>query len=834
MPVLTSTATSPTPAHRVIQGLRFSLLCVIPGLALGCQLERFFAEDVGAGAARLTVRNAAILTKIVAGDTTCGFESEAVLQSPVIDGVVGSVGVATWTVSNCTMDFGPVSTKEQPAAGFDVGDDCNGQERRAFGKVKINAQKIVEGVITGDPTKPVIPLRADAAVITFDAEVENFQITMSASDTSVIMQKGTMTLVNEVHLAVSESLGVCGVDTSEVTFKELTVTDAVYTLDAGDSVFDVEVPSLSLTAQLGLWQDEENTIGGSIRVWDKDVDLNVDRVLDPEYDRDEFRSAYTCKDDLKMPQSYECPDLNETLANGAARLLINDIGNLVSAAVKDSRCGFASANVIGNAVVTGAVGYDGGEVAYTIDTPCIIDLPADSLLSSNCLGDTTTATGTATIKGTMRQRGRVTGDPSQPVIPTSRDAVDITFDVAFDGWAVKSGTKFFRADTGGASGRMRPRLAKDGATGACSIASPVVTFDNIAVKPGTAGVVVNDGLSMGVAFHSGEFTAQVGSKDGDENRLSGGVVVDLLGHDKVVVDVSGALDPEFDAGRAAAAFACTPNLVIPADDAACSFDPIIAENSARLTIQTAGTLASMINSNDDCGFEDTLGVLLWPSEVVGDNGDMGSMTWDVADCSVAHDSLAEFSRNCSGDTTYVEGDATFVDVGRTVRGERDKMVLDFVIDSIIPRDRNAVDINLRTVNLHEFATYSVAAGADDPAGILVIHDGTLSATVQPATANRADDTATYDVATPTARLSSVRLSGTASLYAQGKTFHYTIDDAELLATNGSFLGAENALSGSISVDGKQHTLGALALNPSYNDDAFVAAFACTENLGPAH
>ena len=84
------------------------------------------------------------------------------------------------------------------------------------------------------------------------------------------------------------------------------------------------------------------------------------------------------------------------------------------------------------------------------------------------------------------------------------------------------------------------------------------------------------------------------------------------------MDVSGALDPNYDHDDALASFACTPNLVLPASDEDCNFDAVIAANAARLTIQAAGTLASMINADDACGFEDTLGVLLFPSEVVGD------------------------------------------------------------------------------------------------------------------------------------------------------------------------------------------------------------------------
>jgi hypothetical protein len=688
-------------------------------------------------------------------------------------------------------------------------------------------------VLTGDPTTPVIPLANDAARIQYEAEVENYSVRLSSADTAATMHTGLMTFDSEIHLALSSSLGVCGIDTAEVTLKEVTVKDATYTIDSGDSEFAVDVPAMALTAQLGVWEDKENFIGGTATVWETIVDVGaLDPVLDPDYEREHFRAGYACKEDLLTPQSYECPDLSATLANGATRLVLNDIGNLVQAAVKDTRCGFASPSVVDNARITGTVGYDDGEALYNIETPCVIDMPADTFLSRNCLGAQTTGSGKAFIKGSMRQRGRLTGDPAQPVIPTSRDAVEIVFDVSFDGWSVAGDDgKTFIANNGGATGRMKPRLAKDRATGACSVPTPVVTFDNVVIKPGTSGTLLKDGLQMGVTFQEGALSAQVGAKDGSENQLTGSVVVDTLGLSGVAVEVTGALDPNYTHDTGIAAFSCAPNMVVPNSDAECSFDGVIAENAARLTIQTAGTLASMINKDDSCGFEDKFGVLIWPTEVLGDVGDPGSMTWDIADCSIDHDVLATYATDCLGGETLVDGSAAFVDVGRTVRGERSTEFL--VIDAVIPRERNAVDVSLREVRLTEFTTYAIAAGQDEPAGIMIIHEGMLSGLVQPALGNRADDTSTYDVPTPVARLSSVKLTATASLYAQGKTFHFEINDAELLATNGAFLGAENALSGSMSVNGKAYNLGNLALNPTYAPQVFDDAYTCTENLaGP--
>lgn len=820
----------PQPStHRPIplSSTRLGAALVVPLLSMvclgSCQLERLFPKDVANGAARLTVLNAGVLAKLIQDDTGCGFSSEAGITTYTVEGETGGIGVVSWTIDDCVIDFG------KPRV---ISTDCNDVTRTVGGKVTVSARRTVKGVLTGDPSTPVVPLTNDAATMHYVAELDGFSVLQSSGPNQATMHQGQLSFDAEIHLAVTASQGVCAFDTAEVTLRDVTVTDAVYTITSADRTFDVDVPTMKVNAQLGEWQGTENFIAGTATVWDTVVDVGADPVLDPKYDREEFRASYACRDDLQLPQSYECPDLSETLANGATRLLLSNVGNVMQVVVNDTTCGFASPAVLAAAQVSGAVGYDGGDALYTITEPCVIDVPVATVLSSNCQGEQIKGLGKATVTGSMRQRGRLTGDASQPVIPTSRDAVDITFDISFDGWSVSgAGGQTFIATSGGVTGQMKPRLAKDSATGACSLPTPVVEFPELVIKPGTAGFLVNDGLSMAVAFQHGTISAQVGDKDGRENHLAGDVVVDVLGARGVAVDVSGALDPNYDHDDALASFACTPNLVLPASDEDCNFDAVIAANAARLTIQAAGTLASMINADDNCGFEDTLGVLLFPSEVVGDTGDMGSMSWDIADCAINHPVVDVLATDCSGGATFVEGNASFVNVGRTVRGERDALF--FLVDSVIPRDRNAVDLALRTVELNEFSSYAIAGDSDEPDGVLVIHQGTLSAVVQPALGNRSDEPDTFDVPTPVARLSSVRLTATASLYAQGKTFHFEVNNAELLATNGPFLGAENTLSGTMVVNSKAWDLGSLSLNPAYSATAFDDTYTCTENLaGP--
>jgi len=806
------------------------LVIIVGGVVAGCPVERLFAKDVGAGVARLSVRNAAVLAKAVDDDVRCGFDSDAVKGVFVVDGDIGELGTVTWTVSDCTVDFGELHV---------VTTDCNGDERSVGGSATVSATRTVRGVITGDATTPVIPMDNSAANLRYEASVNGWQVRLSNNDSALTMREGTIAFAADVHLARSLSMSVCSIDTAELTLHSLTITDADLSLDNAGHVFDVPMPALTVNAQLGQWEAKENFIAGSVTVWDEVVslaDAEGGTVLDPDYDRETFQASYACKEDLLVPQDYACPDITDTVGDGAARLLLSDIGNAVQLAVADDRCGFASAGVVQRAQVTGEVGRDGGEVAFTITEPCAIELPASSLVSTSCTGTETRASGRALVRGTMRQRGRVTGDPTQPIVPTSRDAVEITFDVTLDGFSVTTdGTKHLTVTSGGATGRMRPRLGKDTVTGACSIPTPVVTFDGVTVKPGTEGLLKSGPLAVKVSFVGGQFDAQLNRKDGPdglaENRLDGDVTIAILGNDARAVDVSGDLDPAYDPAQAAALTACIPNLVVPTSDDECSFEDVLAQNAARLIVQSAGTLASMINSDDGCGFEDTLGVLMWPSDVQGEPGDPGSLTWDVAGCELERPADTVHGEDCVGGQTFVEGNANFVDVSRTVRGERETKF--FVIDSIVPRAAQSVDLELREVALTEFATWSITAGRDEPDGVLVIHDGVLSALVQPATGARADDPATFDVATPVARLSRVTLSGNVTLTAQGKTFHFRVDNAELTATNGRFLGRENTLDGTISVDGGLHGLAGLALNPAYSATAFEQSYTCNEALlGP--
>lgn len=810
--------------HRVI---KLTALFAVSGVAAGgCQLERMFPEDVGAGAGRLSVRNSVKLISFIDDDTNCGMASPAVMQGFRQDGELGDVGTVTWTVENCTLDFGPELVA--------VSEDCNGAKTLVRGTLVVSATKTVQGTLTGNPEKPVIPNSPDAVTFSVSASVRDYELQLTDRDSILIMQHADVEVVARIHLAQSASLGVCSIDTSEVTLDSIKVRDAVYTVNDGEGhVFDVDVPAVDVAGQLGRYGDKENYLEGSITVWDTKVDLNTDHTLDPDYDAEYFQSAFTCRDDLKMPYEYVCKPLTPMLAEGAAKLTVNNVGNLVGALVDDTRCGFASPAVVEDVEISGQIGHDGGEALYRIDSPCTLDFPIKTALGRDCMGKTTYAEGKAHLKGTMRLRGRLTGDPAQPVIPTSRDPVEITFDVTFDHFKVSDSesSKSLEVVEGSLTGRMKPRMALDSSTGACSIATSAVTFEDLSYREGAVAILRVDGNALRIGIDGSSLDAQSGEKDGVENMLAGNIVVDGAPYPIPLEEgAAPVLDPDYDAADFMAGFACTPNLVVATSDEQCNFQQVIGDGAARLVVQTVGTVASMVNGNEDCGFEDTFGVLMFPTEVVGEPGDMGSMTWDVEACTVGNAQRAVLSEDCLGGATFQQGHAN-VNASRTVYGERTTMYL--LVDAIEPRDHHEVQIRLIDVALDEFVTYQLAAGQSEPMGKLTIHEGTLSAVVEPATGARADEPETFDVPTPIARLSQIHLrNARATLEAQGKVFEIEIADTALSATNGSFDGVTNQIAGTILVDGEVVDIGG-PLNPAYNANQFEQSYLCTENLaGP--
>ena len=787
---------------------------------------------IAAGAARLLVVNAANLLAIVENDATCGFASPAALRAVVVQGTPGGVGQATWTIADCLIHLGNVPVV--------IDTDCNGAQTLASGSLSVGGTRTLQGRVTGDAATPIIPLTPDAAHLDVQALVVDYQVHRSSSSggdaPSLRMESGTLGVRATVHLAQSASLGVCSIATNDVTLDSVVVTDAAARIESGNGGIGFRVPAATITATPGAYRGVENRIGGRMQVWGVDVDLASDPVLDADYRRESFVSTFSCKEDLKLPVEYACMPLEQKLADGAAKLTIQNVGSVVAAFASDTRCGFVSAAVKGAPGIAGAIGRDGGRVTYTIASPCEIDLSTVAV-DADCNGLRKGMSGRARLTGSLAIDGRLTGDTSEPVIPSRRDAVAIDFRIEMIGARVQ-GEESMEV-TGVVTGSMHPRLALDSATGACSIETPVVAFENIAWGSGTTATLYTGSSSIAMQIGGSSLDAQSGWTESRENHLSGSIVV---GSESFAIPINGApvLDPSYDRAAYAATWSCLDNLRVPTSDEECSMKQVIGEGIARLIMQNVGTIAGAINRDDACGFSNQ-DVLMNPrtppgvggDAVIGNHGQTGSITWAVEGCRVGSDALEVYEADCTGGATHWQGHAE-VDSARTVRGLREEVCFGFLfinvcVESVAPQNDKSVDLSLMNVRLQEFKSYAVPAGGGLPEGVLTIHDGTLEASLQPKTGYSAEQQR-YTVPTTESLLQGVHLrNASVTLLTQGKRFDVEIGDSELFAVNGAIDGQENAIAGTLVMDGDVVNVSG-TLDPSYNADTMAASFAC--NVAP--
>lgn len=800
--------------------LLLPLLASLPGA--GCQLERLFPEKVAPGVARLTVRNAATLVALVDQDSACGFSSEGALAGYRVEGETGGPGSVTWRVEGCTLEFGEL---------HEVSKSCNDVGTLAAGRAVVDAVRTVRGTLTGNPAQPVIPAGPDAVEMTVDARFEGFLVRFSDKDNALTIDEGRLSFRALPHLAKSASAGVCAVSTSDLTLEEITWEGGRVVVEADGRRFPAEVPSSRYDAQVGAWGEHENWFSGELTVWEDSVKLphpdDPDQVLDPDYDADEHLASFSCKEDLALPVTYACESLTPRLAQGAAQLTVSAFGNIVS--LVDDHC-FLVPTRAGLPEVSGEVGRAGAEARYVLDEPCVLDFPTKTPIKEDCHGVVTYAEGRIAVAGEKVVRGIATGDPTEPIVPQNDEPGTATVRIDFsvgDGFRITDsrGGPELHVRAGTLSGSLRPKTALDTETGACSIKIPVASFEGLSWEQGVADLVT-DGNTFRLDIDSASLDAQSGLRGARENYLAGSIAVN---GEALPIPVAGEpiLDPEYDREGFIESFSCPSNLRLPEGPADCSFGRTLGENAARLATLTAGTLASMVNSDSGCGFESYL-VLIAPSDVQGEPGEMGSMSWDIEGCELGSEELTLYASDCSGGRTFVGGRAV-VDASRTVVGERDTMFL--VIDSIVPRSREAVEIVVEQALLEEVVAYQVAPGASLPPGLLTLHSGTLSAVVTPILGERESEPGTFDVPTPVAVLGDVRLDDAeATLEAEGKTFHMTLDDVRLSARAGVYQGEGNVLSGSLRVNGELITLDELALNPAYDQAASDQSYACTEDL----
>ncbi len=515
-------------------------------------------------------------------------------------------------------------------------------------------------------------------------------------------------------------------------------------------------------------------------------------------------------------------------AAGVARVTASSTAALIRAILEDDRCGFAATSVTDAVVVTGEEGSLGAAV-YTVRA-CALDFEADPVVFADCENRETKLFGRVTVTATMSFAGTVTGDRESPVIPRRSDAMTIRLSSAvLDQFAVSfpgaDGKLTFREGTLEAT--AHPALAVTNPDGVCTAPTHDMQLTGVRYTDGNAFLETSEESSHLFVLDS-DISAQIGKGPGGENTYSG--MVNLLGT-KVSLPPEGEtaeLDTEYARASFEAGFVCEHDFQMPIDYecAGTSADEKAGQAIARLSIQTLGAIAALIEEDESCGFASPN--VLADRRIVGQPGDNGRAVKRTSGCVIDKPTAVVALEDCQGNKTRVTGRIT-VDAEQTFTG----LVTGDPDAPIAPTSDAPVVNRFTRIALDELRV-EIESDTSSAATTVTFLTGILAADITPRFAV-GDTEGLCSVPTGIARFDGVGLDDARVTVADGDTrLTYVVDSADFDALAGTWDNATNELTGQITITGTQHTLPVdpadPGLVPDYDEDAFTRGWACEGEL----
>ena len=782
------------------------------------------------GASRLTIKTLGTVVGMLDKDTMCGFSSNNVKAAAVLNGSVGEEGSLTLTVSGCTINL-PNATE--------LTADCGGVKTTVRGQVRVNATKIVTGRLTGDATTPVIPMTDSPATFSVQATFTDFRVGSTADASALTARSGTLSGTVQPRVALASDSGACSIASPIARFSTVTWgNNSDLAVSTSSGTFNLPVNAAALSAVNGTWGADSNTLSGTMTVGtNAALTIPSDGMgLNPTFTQAAFDASWQCatvNPTLVTPVSHSC-EFESPLAAGVARLTPRMFAAVVSALNSNTSCGFSASGANAPAVALSAAPGNSGTVTQTIaqGTPCVLSFSPEQLLgTADCAGSETRVFGQVAVYGTKVVSGRITGDPTTPVVPTSRTPAVFNLTASFTNFRVRSttSTSELTGVSGTLSGRLTPVTGMDTTTGACSISTPVATFEDLTWTNGVVRLV-SSGRNFNLAVATSNLDAQNGSKDGVTNRITGSLTLDGTAYTLPVPGDDTDLDPDFNQTNFDAAYACTPNLMVAGSDAVCTFEGVMAQGVSRLTPRTYGIVTSIVNGNTSCGFSSpgVVGAALatGTTGTVGRPG--GSMVFTIpqgSPCELTFTTPYTLpTPDCAGVTTTVEGIARVTGTKTIAQG----WLTGDPTNPIVPSSRDAVTFALSMELVGFKVTTSTSANA------LTATTGTLTGSMSPRLAIDGV-TGACSVSTPVVTFTDLAWNNAALVLQSGaRTFNVTASTSNLDAQAGDKDAVTNTITGSINLNGTNVTVPVNPADPRLDPDfvqaTFDTSYACIPNL----
>ena len=510
----------------------------------------------------------------------------------------------------------------------------------------------------------------------------------------------------------------------------------------------------------------------------------------------------------------------DQVATGVARLTMHNLGAVLQAAEMDSACGFSSAAVLANSSSDGEVGQL-GSVTWTA-TDCHLDFSADTPLATDCLGQVSRASGSIVFSATKTLSGLRTGRSDSPIMPVGSDALRYDFSaINFeDFWPqIDADDNSLQMLDGSLRAVLSPRLAIDSNTGTCSQATPNIQFRDVVYA--RSNVILHGAdLKENVPVASSKMQAQSGVGLTEKNALDGYIVVWSESRQVPGAKEAKGLDPAFDPESFAQAYSCQEALAQPPSFVCADMHPQLVDASARFTVPLIAAVAAAIQDNSSCGFASSQ--VQNALTVSAEAGSTGDASWQVTDCVLDFPQATVVTTDCQGLETMLQGKVQ-VSASKVLHG----MLTGDPDDPVLADGDDALSMHLDL----QFMDLTLSNSASDDS--FQLRSGDLATDLQVQQALNAEGVC--DVATANLRVTGAQYSQADLLLgiAQGK-FALAVDASDFNALSGHWGEQENALDGSMQVEGQSYEVNSdgLGCDPGYDAESFAATWQCDSRLRP--
>ena len=517
----------------------------------------------------------------------------------------------------------------------------------------------------------------------------------------------------------------------------------------------------------------------------------------------------------------------DKVAQGLSRLTIRNISEIAIAVNDDENCGFSSLAVLASGQASVSPGQD-GHITWEVQD-CLINYPeSNPKITTDCNGNTTSVTGKIRVKARRVVQGFITGSAQMPIIPSGPDAVTIHIDRAdFESFKVKrsNSDSVLTMITGSISGTVQTKIAANEEMGVCAIRTRDAKFSDVSYNPSKVRIRTRD-RNFTLRVPTSKLFAINGVHNEGENQLSGQITVWDSKQNIPINAGEKHLDPDYARDYHNQSFSCLETIAKPVTyQCVTDVNALAAQGSSRLSIQTLGTIARLIDADTRCGFSSQNARQNASIEgSLGQDGGMVEVTIS-SPCQISFSEDTVIGQDCRRQKTYASG---------TIEVTGTKKVYGYLTGDqaqpVVPMSRDPVVFDLG-VDFSHFAIWNEAGD-----NILSVESGYLSGKVYPRMALN-KDLGICSSASPVTSFEDLHWSNAVANLKSGElNLPVRLEASNLLAQNGTKDELSNYLQGSMTLNGTQYNIpvfGQPTLDPDFEQSSFDASWSCIPSLIPA-